>query len=127
MPKRSDKTAWLAPELVEQLKSLFGTVRNLHARLALAPHVDLPTAQRAVAGYPVPAAVEQLIVARWLEWQEVFIDLKVKGIETQDVQSIREAEVRVTNHDYRDPRARDPITGDLVVPIPRWTLLAEET
>lgn len=119
MPRRTDKTAYLGPEVTEQLLALFGTAKNAHARLGLTPFVDVGMVQRALSrpgGAAIPARAEQLILARWLEWRTQFL----KEPSTADAPPER---VSRAHGDYYHDAARDLLTGELVGGPPRFTLV----
>lgn len=106
----------LSADTIAQLKTLFGTARNVHARLNMGHHVILPYVQQALSGYPVPGLAAQIIEARWRQWRATFLiapsgsDAAVRDMALGDF--------------YHDAFARWPETGLLVQPTPeRFTLL----
>jgi len=116
MPDFSPKRAFLSPDLIVQLKTLFDKAPNVHARLGLHEIVQLSDVQKALAGWPVPQSVERVLNARWVEWREKFMN--------QPAMCEREQLARQRG-DYYDPDARDPITEELTFPIDRFTLIPD--
>lgn len=119
MPRRTDKTAYLAPEVMEQLLALFGTAKNAHLRLGLTPFVDAGVVQRALSrpgGSAIPAQAEALILARWAEWRAEFL----ADPEAHPTERERDSRSR---GDYYHGAGRDPVSEALTVPHPRFTLV----
>ncbi len=116
MPRRTDKTAYLDPTTVEQLRALFGTAKNAHARLGLAPLVECGVVQRAMSGgYPIPTRAERLIEARWQEWRAEF--LRPPGACDTDADALARK-----HGDCYHTILRDPVTELITTPFPRFTL-----
>jgi len=116
MPATSQHRAVLAPEVVQQLKQLFGTARNVHERLGLHPLVDLAEVSRALSGYKIKAFSEVTILRRWAAWRALFLASPPSGVSDR-VRSDWEA------GDVYDPRAYDPALDRLVLPVGRFTFI----
>jgi hypothetical protein len=117
-PRVTAKRAFLAPELVAQLKTLFGTARNVHERLGLDPHVRLTEVQWLLTGRPGRELAERLIVRRWAEWRREFLA-------DPDHPMTAEARSREAGDYYHAVAARDPITEAMPRPVARFTLLTD--
>jgi hypothetical protein len=118
MSRISERRAYLNPDTIWQLKTLFGTGTNAHARLALHEIVPRHELQKALSGWPIKHEHERLIVARWLEWRHTFL----VDPQTADMTSERIAR---TAGDYFHPEARDLVTEKLSPDASRFTLLPD--
>lgn len=115
MARTTDRRAFVAPDTIWQLKTLFGTGTNAHARLGLHELVPRHELQKALSGYPIRVDHERLITRRWAEWRQKFL----ADPETSSV--IAERNARLAG-DYFDADARDLITEKLVLSLQRFTL-----
>jgi hypothetical protein len=105
----------LSPELIQQLRSLFGTSVNAHERLGLGQLVPLAHVMRGMSGWPVSEVTERLIVARWAEWRAEFLR-DPKAVELEAEQTARMC------GDFYHTLVRDPVTERLTFPVKRFTL-----
>lgn len=115
MPRHTARRSFLAPDTIWQLKTLFGTGTNAHARLGLHELVPRAELQKALAGYPVREDHERLIMARWGEWRREFL------ADPEVCINATERNLRHTG-DFYDVNARDVVTEKLSFPLARFTL-----
>ena len=108
----------LSPDVIWQLKYLFGTGVNAHKRLSLHEVVPQQELLKGLAGWPIRVDHERIITQRWGEWRRKFL--------AQPEQSLIEAErISRLRGDYYDPDARDVVTEELVTKLTRFTLLPD--
>jgi hypothetical protein len=63
----------LAPELVRELKTLFGTAPNAYRRLGLQHVLGRSTFNLALSGYAVSKDAAVMIEDRFTKWRSVFL------------------------------------------------------
>lgn len=119
MARITERRAIIAPEIIAQLKTLFGTAPNVHARLQLHPLVTVAEVTRGLAGWPIKTASERRIFERWTLWRRTFMrDPKSLGSER--------AERDWLAGDCFAPSFYDPVTdllpSDAAATVQRFTL-----
>lgn len=116
MPPLTQRRAFLSPDIIWQLKTLFGTGTNAHDRLGLHEIVPRAELQKALAGWPIRTDHEHVITHRWAEWRRKFLS------SPSDALIVAERTARAAG-DYYDPEARDLVTEKLVpAELVRFTL-----
>lgn len=116
MARHTERRAYLSPDTIWQLKTLFGTGTNAHARLGLHEMVPRGECQKALAGWPVRTDHEQLITQRWAEWRRKFLA-------DPDAAVVVAERVSRQRGDFFDTEARDLVTEQVApADLPRFTL-----
>jgi hypothetical protein len=118
MPRHSARRAFIAPDTIWQLKTLFGSGTNAHARLGLHELVPCSEMQKGLSGYPIRADHERLVTQRWAEWRRKFLA-------DPDAALVTKERVARQTGEYYDPEARDLVSEKLVGNIQRFTLLPD--
>lgn len=120
MPPEARRTVRLSPDLIGQVLDLFGTKANAHARLNLYPGVDYTTFAHALGGGVLTPETERRINGRWHAWRQEFLaDPAVAALDQDRADRLA--------GDYYDATFRNPATGRLLAPLPRFTLTSRTT
>lgn len=118
MARHTERRTYLSQDITWQLKTLFGTGTNAHARLGLHEIVPRIELQKGLAGHPIRSDHERIITQRWGEWRRKFLAPPEASI-------IHAERVARQAGDYFDSDGRDLVSERLLSDAQRFTLLPD--